>query len=295
MPLVVVADSSALARQVFAAVLEAAGHDVVPADDGVAAVRAVFAHQPDAVVLAASLPRLSGLAAARVLKADWRTVDVPVVLLSGLDAVRDITVAARSRVERHLTKDVEPAELTAAVAELLAAHPRAVRAGAAAVDAEEVLVRACAALDRALLEATVTTALGGLSGDDQESVGAQLLATLGGFVDIEAAALLLPARRVVVSLGSAERLVPHCLAALAQAGTPLAATDLARRELPPPREGDQLAAVLTMPLRGRDREVVAVLALGSGSATAYGESALNVLAAAEPVAAALLESLAPAR
>ena len=62
---------------------------MVQATDGLEAVQAVFRTQPDAVVLDVQMPRVSGYVAARLLKDDWRTQDIPVVLLTSLDAASD--------------------------------------------------------------------------------------------------------------------------------------------------------------------------------------------------------------
>ena len=46
-------------------------------------------HQPDAVVLDVQMPRVSGFIAARLLKDDWQTADIPVIMLTSLDAASD--------------------------------------------------------------------------------------------------------------------------------------------------------------------------------------------------------------
>ena len=89
MPTVVIADDSPTLRRIVGTVLERAGYTVVTAEDGVEAVQAVFANQPDAVILDVQMPRVSGYVAARLLKDDWQTADIPVLLLTSLDAASD--------------------------------------------------------------------------------------------------------------------------------------------------------------------------------------------------------------
>ena len=60
-----IADDSPTLRRIVGTVLERAGYTVVTAEDGVEAVQAVFAHQPDAVILDVQMPRVSGYVAAR--------------------------------------------------------------------------------------------------------------------------------------------------------------------------------------------------------------------------------------
>ena len=93
---VVVADDSATMRRIVGGVLTAAGFDVVLAEDGVDAIQAVFATMPDVVVLDVQMPRVSGYVAARVLKDDWRTADLPVLFLTSLGAASDRYWGARA-------------------------------------------------------------------------------------------------------------------------------------------------------------------------------------------------------
>ncbi len=102
-----IADDSPTLRRIVTSVLTSEGHEVVAAEDGIGAVQAVFAHQPDAVVLDVQMPRVSGFIAARVLKDDWQTADIPVVMLTSLDAASDRYWAGQAGVDRYLTKDFE--------------------------------------------------------------------------------------------------------------------------------------------------------------------------------------------
>src|SRR6476619_698644 len=89
MPTVVIADDSPTLRRIVSSVLTRDGFEVVAAEDGVEAVQAVFRTMPDAVILDVQMPRVSGYVAARLLKDDWQTADIPVVLLTSLDAASD--------------------------------------------------------------------------------------------------------------------------------------------------------------------------------------------------------------
>ncbi len=132
MPTVVIADDSPTLRRIVTSVLAAKGFDVVPAEDGVEAVQAVFRTMPDAVVLDVQMPRVSGYVAARLLKDDWQTADIPVILLTSLDAASDRYWGAQTGADRYLTKDFEAPQLVEAVREVIAAaDDRAGRPGAA--------------------------------------------------------------------------------------------------------------------------------------------------------------------
>ena len=119
MPTVVIADDSPTLRRIVTSVLSREGFEVVPAEDGVSAVQQVFACMPDAVVLDVQMPRVSGYVAARLLKDDWQTAGIPVILLTSLDAASDRYWGAQTGADRYLTKDFEAPQLVAAVREVI--------------------------------------------------------------------------------------------------------------------------------------------------------------------------------
>src|SRR3954454_3164841 len=121
MATIVIADDSPTLRRIVGSVLSKDGHEVVHAEDGVEAVQAVFSAQPDVVILDVQMPRVSGYVAARLLKDDWQTADIPVILLTSLDAASDRYWGAQTGADRYLTKDFEAPDLTGAVAEVIAA------------------------------------------------------------------------------------------------------------------------------------------------------------------------------
>jgi len=121
MPTVLIADDSPTLRRIVSSVLEKAGYDIVIAEDGVEAVQAAFRSQPDAIILDVQMPRLSGYVAARLLKDDWQTTEIPLVLLTSLDAASDRYWGAQTGADRFLTKDFEAPQLVDALAEVLRA------------------------------------------------------------------------------------------------------------------------------------------------------------------------------
>ena len=121
MPTVVIADDSPTLRRIVTSVLTREGFEVIPAEDGVEAVQAVFRVHPDAVVLDVQMPRVSGYVAARLLKDDWQTSEIPIVLLTSLDAASDRYWGAQTGADQYLTKDFEAPELVAAVTGVIAA------------------------------------------------------------------------------------------------------------------------------------------------------------------------------
>ena len=316
---VVVADDSPTMRRIVGGVLTAAGFDVVLAEDGVEAVQAVFRTMPDVVLLDVQMPRVSGYVAARVLKDDWQTADLPVLFLTSLGAASDRYWGQRAGGERFLTKDFEAPELVEAVTSAMAAA-EAARGGRSALRPEpveltgdDVLIRVCDLLDRKLFEASVTRDVTAIAADVHgfEETVAAVLSSLEDVVDCELSAVLLmdaAGSAPQATYVSVAREVSHghyrdFLGALARAAeqstgvatsltdlTPLVADAQGRLGKLPDDDFEPtgMATFLSMPLRAAGRPL-GILALSSASAQAFGESALATLRLVAPPAAVVID------
>lgn len=299
MPTVVVADDSSTLRRIVTSVLSREGYEVIGVEDGVAAVQAVFRHQPDAVILDVQMPRVSGYVAARLLKDDWQTAEIPLIMLTSLDAASDRYWAAQAGAERYLTKDFQAPELAAMVSEAVA-HAQARRDGRVAlrpdpleISDDDVLSRICDLLDRKLFETSVAAEVTALAATVRgyEPTVAALLGVLARFVDYDLACVLLIEERSAAITLTREVSRPHYddfLAAVLQAaaaacGTKLPAEEIniALREQGGALGGEEeeapMATFLSMPLRGHGGRVTGMLALSSAVKNAFGETALATL------------------
>jgi CheY-like chemotaxis protein len=79
-PLVLLVDDTPEIRDMYADALGLAGLRVEPAADGLEGVEKAIALQPAVIVMDVNMPRLDGLAAARLLKQDVRTKAIPIIL-----------------------------------------------------------------------------------------------------------------------------------------------------------------------------------------------------------------------
>src|SRR5947209_4208672 len=212
MPTVVIADDSPTLRRIVSSVLTREGFEVLQAEDGVEAVQSVLRAMPDAVVLDVQMPRVSGYVAARLLKDDWQTADIPIILLTSLDAASDRYWGAHAGADRYLTKDFEAPQLVEAVRDVMAAADAA-RGGRAAlkadpieITADDVMSRVCDLLDRKLFETQVAadvTALAATTHGFEHTV-AGVLDILKRVVDYDlASVLLLQERAAYVSVSAA--------------------------------------------------------------------------------------------
>ncbi len=312
MPTVVIADDSPTLRRIVSSVLTKEGYDVVIAEDGVEAVQAVFRTMPDACVFDVQMPRVSGYVASRVVKDDWQTSDIPIILLTSLDAASDRYWGKMVGADRYLSKDFEAPELVEAVAEVLAEKAKA-RGGAPHLKADpleltpdDVLQRVCDILDRKLFETSVQAEVIQLAGGSLtfEATIEELLKQLQRFVDYDLCSVLIPEERVAYVGVAHETAVSHydefldaAAGSLAEAtGIQLPAELLDARVADPDGLLDEdddstpMATYLSMPLRGRGGKVVGLLALSSATKNAFGEAALSTLKLIATPAAVVIAS-----
>jgi CheY-like chemotaxis protein len=116
---VVVVDDEADARELVAAVLTESGARVVAVASVPEAILAVERHRPDVLVSDIGMPSEDGYSLMRKLRAMEKTVGrIPAAALTAYATVQDRTRALLAGYSSHLPKPIEPAELTAVVANL---------------------------------------------------------------------------------------------------------------------------------------------------------------------------------
>jgi CheY-like chemotaxis protein len=113
---VLLAEDDRSLRRYLEVVLRRAGYEVVPAADGLEAMKALLSTPVDAVVTDAVMPHLSGHELCRFLREHPRLKDLPVVLLSGADSSSH---AADAGADLYLSKPVAAEELAASLARLV--------------------------------------------------------------------------------------------------------------------------------------------------------------------------------
>ena len=87
--------------------LQRRGYDVVIAMDGEQAVEMALAEQPSLIIMDLSLPNVDGWEATRRLKANEKTMHIPVVALSAHAMVGDREMALDAGCDDYDTKPVE--------------------------------------------------------------------------------------------------------------------------------------------------------------------------------------------
>ncbi|WP_374701481.1 response regulator [Streptomyces maremycinicus] len=115
---VLVVDDNKVIRQLIRVNLELEGIEVVTAGDGVECLDVVHQVQPDLVTLDVVMPRLDGLRTAARLRADPRTRDLPLVVISACTQY-EVEAGLEVGVDAFLAKPFDPAELVSVVGELM--------------------------------------------------------------------------------------------------------------------------------------------------------------------------------
>lgn len=111
-------DDNKVIRQLIRVNLELEGIEVVTAADGVECLDVVHRVRPDVVTLDVVMPRLDGLRTAARLRADPRTRDLPLAVISACTQY-EVESGLDVGVDAFLAKPFDPADLVRIVRELL--------------------------------------------------------------------------------------------------------------------------------------------------------------------------------
>src|ERR1700690_4132904 len=91
------------------------GHEVIWAENGVSAIKAVKTTTPDIVLLDLQLPDMSGTAVCRWIKRNANTKGIPVIMLTVKGTVKDKVSGIESGADDYLPKPYNDIELNAKI------------------------------------------------------------------------------------------------------------------------------------------------------------------------------------
>ncbi len=97
---------------------------VITATNGLDALTKVQQNRPDIVLLDIMMPKMSGFEVCKRIKADPKTRDVTIVMVTALNETGDIERAAECGTDDYLSKPVDRQALVDLVRKLLAARTR---------------------------------------------------------------------------------------------------------------------------------------------------------------------------
>ena len=106
-------------RKIVRQLLGRTSYRLVESVDGEAGVAAAFEERPDLILMDVQLPKMSGLDATRILRADERTRDIPIVIITSFAMSGDRERATAAGASGYLAKPYSPRELLALLREFL--------------------------------------------------------------------------------------------------------------------------------------------------------------------------------
>jgi two-component system cell cycle response regulator DivK len=106
-------------RKIVRQLLAKTPYRLTEAVDGEEGVAMAQAARPDLILMDVQLPKLSGLDATRQLRADPRTADVPIIVVTSFALSGDDVKAREAGATAYLAKPYSPRDLLAKIREIL--------------------------------------------------------------------------------------------------------------------------------------------------------------------------------
>jgi two-component system alkaline phosphatase synthesis response regulator PhoP len=116
---VLIVDDNPQNVELLQAFLESLPVKLVTAVDGLDALKKVEEHNPDLILLDIMMPQMSGFQVCRKLKADPKTHDIQVLMVTALNELGDIEQANECGTDDFVSKPVNKIELLTRVKSLL--------------------------------------------------------------------------------------------------------------------------------------------------------------------------------
>jgi len=119
--ILIVEDEPAI-QELLAFNVTQAGFVALRASDAEAAWEQIRDHAPDLILLDWMLPSTSGIVLAKQLRAEARTKDIPIIMLTARGDERDKVLGLESGADDYITKPFSPRELMARIRAVMRRH-----------------------------------------------------------------------------------------------------------------------------------------------------------------------------
>lgn len=114
-PSVLIVEDDHSNRMVYKACLAKEEYRIAEAENGQAALAAVVQDPPDVIIMDVMIPILDGLECTKRLKADPRTCDIPIIIVSARSDAAEVLASLAAGADEYLTKPIRTTELAARV------------------------------------------------------------------------------------------------------------------------------------------------------------------------------------
>jgi len=108
---VLIVDDNERNVKILAAICREQGHVILEAHNGRQALEVVRGEAPDIIFMDVMMPEMDGMEATEILKADYATAHIPVIMVTALDSREDRLRGIRAGADDFLTKPVDSEEL----------------------------------------------------------------------------------------------------------------------------------------------------------------------------------------
>ncbi|OGR86291.1 MAG: hypothetical protein A3J74_08660 [Elusimicrobia bacterium RIFCSPHIGHO2_02_FULL_57_9] len=123
-PLILHVDDSVLVLGNFNAMLVQLGCDVISVLGGEECLKAAAKKMPDLILIDAMMPEMDGFQTTSVLRLNAKTRDIPIIMVTGADRVKDVDKAIESGINGTLLKPVSMDRLEAKLREFIKLPPK---------------------------------------------------------------------------------------------------------------------------------------------------------------------------
>jgi len=116
---ILVVEDNPLNLELVRDILTAEGYEVLEAADGASGVAIAALERPALILMDLQLPRLDGLEATRLMRADPRLADIPILAVTAHAMKGDDDKAREAGCDGFITKPIQVREFAATVADFL--------------------------------------------------------------------------------------------------------------------------------------------------------------------------------
>lgn len=116
---IMIADDEEDIKIVLQMLLEAEGYEIITAYDGLDALDKAKTELPDMILLDIMMPMYDGIEVCKQLKADWKTKEIPIVMVSAAAQDSSVTRAMEAGANDYIIKPFDSEDVISKVKKYL--------------------------------------------------------------------------------------------------------------------------------------------------------------------------------